>query len=105
MDDAIASRLQRMQNPRQCGDGSRLDIVQQQNASSLVLEPLHREVVDPRGRDMPPVVCWKIGAPDLDAPGGEIVLNAIGARQPGNPKERGKCSVIAERGLHRCYSV
>src|SRR5712671_6059917 len=105
MDDAIASRLQRMQDPRQCGDGSRLDIVQQQNASSLVLEPLYRVVVDPRGRDMSPVVCQKIGAPDLDALGGEIVLDAVGARQPGDTKERGKCCVIPERGLHRCYSV
>ena len=105
MDDVIAPRLQRMQNPRQCGDGSRLDIVQQQNASSLVIEPLHRNVVDPRGRNMPPVVCQKIRAPDLDALGGEVVLDAVGARQPGDPKERSKCSVIPERGLHRCYSV
>src|SRR5258708_34091338 len=54
---------------------------------------------------MSPVVCQKIGAPDLDALGGEIVLDAVGARQPGDPKERSKCSVIPERGLHRCYSV
>src|ERR1700738_3112849 len=54
---------------------------------------------------MPPVVCRKIGAPDLDALGGEIVLDAIGAREAGDTEERGKCSVIPERGLHRCYSV
>src|SRR5258705_3154199 len=105
MDDAIASRLQLMQNPRQCGDGSRLDVVQQQNASSLVLEPFHREVVDPRRRNMPPVVRRKISAPDLDALGGEIVLDAIGAREAGDAKERGKRGVIPERGLHRCYSL
>jgi len=53
---------------------------------------------------MPPVVRQKIGAPDLDALGGEIVLDAVGARQAGDTKERGKCCVITERGLHRCYS-
>src|ERR1700737_3914532 len=92
MDDAIASRLQFMENPRQCGDRSRLDVVQQQNASSFFLEPLHREIVDARGRNMPPVVSQKIGAQGLDALWGEIVLDAFGARKAGERKNGGSAA-------------
>src|ERR1700674_5295214 len=97
MDDAIAPRLQLTQNPRQRGDRSCLDVVEQQNASSLILQPLHRDVVDARGRNMPPVVSRKIGAPGLDALRGEIVLHSFGAREAGDTKERGERSVISKR--------
>ena len=46
MDEAVTAGFQVVQNSRQGGDGARLDVVQQQNAFALGLEPLHREVVD-----------------------------------------------------------
>ena len=46
MDDAVAARLHLVQDPRQGGDRSRLDVVQQQDAFSLGFEPFHREFVD-----------------------------------------------------------
>ena len=67
MDDAVASRLQFMQDLRQRRDRSRLDVVQQQNTFPIFLEPLDGVVIDARRRNMPPVVGRKIGAPDLDA--------------------------------------
>ena len=79
MDNAKAACFQLMQNSGQGSDGSRLDVVQQQNASSFGLDPLDRQVVDPRRRNMPPVVCRKIGAPGLEALRGEIVFDGVGA--------------------------
>src|ERR1700731_3611082 len=66
MDDVIAARLQLIQYPWQCTDGSRLDVVKQKNAFSPGLEPLDREIVHARGGNMPPIVSQKIGTPDLD---------------------------------------
>ena len=52
VNDAIAARLQLVQDPRQRRHRARLDVVQQQDALALGLEPLDREIVDPRRRDM-----------------------------------------------------
>jgi len=79
MDDAIAARLQLLEDSRQGGDGPRLNVVQQQDALSLGLQPLDREIVDPRRRNVPPVVRREIRAPDLDALRGRIFLDAVGA--------------------------
>ena len=107
MDDAIAARLQFMSGSaamrRRFAPGCR--------GATECLFPwpraAHREVVHPRGRNMPPVVRRKIGAPDLNALRGQIVLDSVGAQQAGDTKERGKCgvSVVPKGRLHRCNPV
>ncbi|MHC2265920.1 hypothetical protein ACVILJ_001303 [Bradyrhizobium diazoefficiens] len=75
-----------------------LDVVQQQDALALGLQPLDRELVDTVGRHVPPVVGGEIGAPDLDAARDQIVLDALGAHQAGNAEERCELGRIGHRG-------
>ncbi len=105
VDDAIAPRLQLMQDPRQRGDRSGLDVVQQQDAFSLGFEPLHRELINARSGNRPPVVGRKICAPDLDTERRQIVLDGPGAPQARHPEERRKPTAIAKRCRNRGYPI
>ena len=97
MDEAVTAGLQVVQNSRQGGDGARLDVVQQQNAFALGLEPLHREVVDALRGDRAPVVGRKIGAPDLQAFCFGICLDDVGTAETRNAEERRRRGAVGER--------
>ncbi len=98
VDDMVAARLQFAQQGRQHRRGAALDIMQQQDAFALGLDPGEGEMQHLGRRDMAPVVGRKISAPGHDAPGGEILLDTFGAQQPGNAEERRHRAGIAQRG-------
>ena len=95
MDDAIAARLQRFEDPRQGRNGARLDIVEQQNAFSFGLEPADRKIVDALGGNMPPVVGEKIRTPDLDSLFGEISSTLSARNRPGIRKNGANASELS----------
>ena len=98
MHDAIAARLEVADDLRQRRHRAGLDVVQQQDALALGLQPLDRELVDAIGRHMAPVVGREVGAPDLDAARDQKVLDAFGAHQAGNAEERRELGRIGHRG-------
>ena len=81
--------------------------MEQQDALALGFDPLDRKVVDPRRRNMAPVVGGEIGAPHLDALRCQTVLDRFGAQQAGNAKERRQrfVGIGSERRLDRSDTV
>ena len=101
MDDAVAAHFQFVQNPRQRRDRARLNVVQQQDAFSLGLQPLKREIVDTSGGDVAPVVGRKIGTPDLESLGRGEFLDPVIDAQAGNAQERRGRGAVGQRRGHR----
>jgi hypothetical protein len=101
VDDAIAARLQFAQDPRQRRNRARLNVVQQQDAFALFLQPLHRKLIDPIGRDVAPVVGEEIGAPELKPLGRGKFLDPVVDAQAGNAEERRGRSAVGQRRGHR----
>ncbi len=97
LDDPVSASLQLPQQVGQGLHGFDLDVMEQQNPFVVGLDALQGARIHLRRADSCPIVGQEVGAPDLEIPGREIALDAVGAQQTGNAEERRRAGAVAER--------
>jgi len=98
----IAARFEFLEDHRQRHCGGRVDVVQQQDAAALRLQPADRPFDDLLRADAAePVVGDYVRAPGHQMLRGQETLVHLGTAEAGNPEERRHGFRVADRGVDR----